>query len=72
MFLKIIMALSLSSVMLMAVDVLFYSVLGRGNGDSKAMDQARLVIYILRFLLPLLTIVIAVVQLNVGSASKST
>ena len=48
----------LTNVMLMAVDILFYSVLGRGGNDSKAMQQARVVIFILRFLLPLLTIVI--------------
>ncbi len=48
----------LTNVMLMAVDILFYSVLGRGNSNNKAMQQARIVIYILRFLLPLLTIVL--------------
>jgi len=48
----------LTNVMLMAVDILFYSVIGRGNSNNKAMQQARIVIYILRFLLPLLTIVL--------------
>ena len=47
----------LTNVMLLAVDILFYSVIGRG-GNSKAMDQARIVIFVLRFLLPLLTIVL--------------
>ena len=49
----------LTNVMLMAVDMLFYSVLGRGNsGDSKAMQQAKIVILVLRFVLPLLTIIL--------------
>ena len=48
----------LTNVMLMAVDMLFYSVLGRGGDNSKAMQQARIVIFILRFILPLLTIVL--------------
>ena len=48
----------LTNVMLMAVDILFYSVIGRGNSNSKAMQQARVIIYALRFFLPLLTIVL--------------
>jgi len=47
----------LTNVMLMAVDFLFYSVIGR-NSESKAMEQAKMVIFVLRFLLPLLTIVL--------------
>lgn len=46
----------LTNVMVLAVDLLFYSVIGRGNSDNKAMQQARMVIFILRFLLPVLTI----------------
>jgi len=49
----------LTNVMLFATDMLFYSVIGNSRGnDSKAMEQARLVIFILRFLLPLITIVL--------------
>lgn len=48
----------LTNVMLMAVDFLFYSMIGRGNSNNKAMQQARIVIIILEFTLPLLTIVL--------------
>lgn len=48
----------LTNIMLMAVDMLFYTVLGRRGSDNKVMQQARIVIFILRFLLPLLTVVL--------------
>jgi heat shock protein HtpX len=48
----------LTNVMLLAVDMLFYSVIGKSNSDNKTMQQAKLVIFVLRFLLPLLTIVL--------------
>jgi len=47
----------MTNVMLLAIDFLFYNVIGRGS-DSKAMQQAKIIIFILRFLLPLLTIVL--------------
>lgn len=48
----------LTNVMLMAVDILFYSVIGRSKSNSKAMQQAQIVIFVLRFLLPLLTVIL--------------
>jgi len=48
----------LTNIMLLAVDILFYSVIGKNDSDNKTMQQAKLVIYVLRFVLPLLTIVL--------------
>ena len=48
----------LTNVMLFAVDILFYSTLGRRSGENKAANQAQVVILILRFVLPLLTLVL--------------
>jgi len=47
----------LTNVMLFVVDRLFYSTMGRG-GNSKAAQQARIVILVLQIILPILTIVL--------------
>lgn len=48
----------LTNVMVYAVEYMFYKTLGRGGSDNKAIQQAKIVIIILRFLLPLLTLVL--------------
>jgi heat shock protein HtpX len=45
----------LTNVMVYAVDWIYYTTLGRGDRQSKAMQQAKFVILILKFLLPVLT-----------------
>ena len=48
----------LTNVMVYAVEYLFYKAIGRGGSDNKAVQQAKIVIIILRFLLPLITLVL--------------
>lgn len=45
----------LTNAMAFAVDILYYGVVGRGRSDSKALQQARLVVMALKFVLPVLT-----------------
>ncbi|VEB33678.1 heat shock protein HtpX [Legionella sainthelensi] len=48
----------LSNILLMAVDVLFYSVLFRGNDERREDNRLVMVIMILRYLVPLITVVL--------------
>ncbi len=48
----------LTNVMVYAVDWIYYGMIGRGGGNSKAMQQAKIVILVLKIFLPILTIVL--------------